>query len=428
MAAPQPVAQNYTQPSIASTNAGWKINCIDYQIVTKSNGWNQDQTKRFNEYDAGKNLCGINYAALAVPYDDVTKYTNYVNDARTKGLKVWHRSHWDAWQGDNGVGDIATEDSLTRSGSTATCVTNTPHGMVTGQTVAMNGMDQTEYRGEFVITVTNSTTFTYQVSGTPATPATGNIGWRYGRQTYLDKTYDFIVANPDLFEPGDLFGLCVEADQADGSNMTFKTPGTTTFNTALYNQFQKDQVRYANAAFEEIDLGGQIGTWAISQQLSNLKLTGFPLDSGSTGNPDGMDNDDIVEFFGGILCTDHYMSDAYRYGTADNYWGKYSSDLDQIHAAFPDCLLMIGEWGYHTVVDPLPESERAGMYRRVIDVIRSKDFIIGVNFWNHMGQNQSSIFTDNSSVLVTEGRLTPREVKRAFTTGNAAYGRRIRVA
>src|SRR5437016_14665160 len=103
MGAPQPVANDYSQPTLPRTKSGWKINALDYQIVSKSSGWNQDHTKRLNEYQAGVDL-NINYAALACHYDDATKYTNYVTDARSKGLKVIHRSHWNAWQGDNGVG------------------------------------------------------------------------------------------------------------------------------------------------------------------------------------------------------------------------------------------------------------------------------------------------------------------------------------
>lgn len=427
MAAPQPVAEDYQQPALPTSKSGWRINCLDYQILTKSDGWNQDQTKRLTEFQEFKNQL-LNpsdcYVALAVPYENTTKYTNYVTDARAKGFKIWHRSHWNAWQGDNGIGDIDTEDSLTRSGSTATCVTSTDHELVTGDTVSMNGMNETEYRGEFTVTVVNANTFTYTVSGTPDSPATGNIGWRYGRQTYLDKTYDFIVDNPDLFEAGDMFGMCVEADQADSSNMTFKTPGTTTFNTALYNTFQKDQVRYANAAFKAIGLEHQVHTWPISQQLSNLNLNGQTLDSGNTGNASGLGNDDIVTYFGGYLATDHYCSDAIVSG--EEYFTAYNGDLNAIHAAFPDCQIMIGEWGFHTVND-YGENIQYSAYDRVVDALRSKTFLLGVNFWNHLGQTQSSLWTDVSGTVVIGGRMALRALRKAFNTGNASNGWRIRV-
>jgi hypothetical protein len=64
---------------------------------------------------------------------------------------------------------------ITRSGSTATATTAIPHGMSSGYSVTIAGATQTEYNGTFVVVVTGASTFTYTVSGTPATPATGTI-------------------------------------------------------------------------------------------------------------------------------------------------------------------------------------------------------------------------------------------------------------
>lgn len=65
--------------------------------------------------------------------------------------------------------------SLTRSGTTATAETPTPHRLATGMSTTISGADQAAYNGLFPITVTGPNTFTYQVSGAPATPATGII-------------------------------------------------------------------------------------------------------------------------------------------------------------------------------------------------------------------------------------------------------------
>jgi len=53
----------------------------------------------------------------------------------------------------------------------------------TGNSVTVAGAAQTEYNGTVAITVTDSTHFTYQVTGTPATPATGTITITGGRTT-----------------------------------------------------------------------------------------------------------------------------------------------------------------------------------------------------------------------------------------------------
>jgi len=64
--------------------------------------------------------------------------------------------------------------SITRSGSTAT-VTHTSHGLVTNNYVIIRGAIQQEYNGVKQITVINENSYTYEVLGTPTTPATGTI-------------------------------------------------------------------------------------------------------------------------------------------------------------------------------------------------------------------------------------------------------------
>lgn len=62
---------------------------------------------------------------------------------------------------------------ITRSGSTAT-VSHTGHGFETGNDVRIRDATQNEYNGIHSITVTGANAYTYTVSGTPATPATGS--------------------------------------------------------------------------------------------------------------------------------------------------------------------------------------------------------------------------------------------------------------
>lgn len=66
-----------------------------------------------------------------------------------------------------------TITSLTRSGSTATAVTASNHGLAESSIAVISGATQTEYNGAFIVSVTNATTFSYGITGTPATPATG---------------------------------------------------------------------------------------------------------------------------------------------------------------------------------------------------------------------------------------------------------------
>ena len=64
--------------------------------------------------------------------------------------------------------------AITRSGSTAT-VSHTGHGMATNDKVLIEGANEVEYNGIFTITKINNDSYSYTVSGTPGTPATGTI-------------------------------------------------------------------------------------------------------------------------------------------------------------------------------------------------------------------------------------------------------------
>jgi len=73
-------------------------------------------------------------------------------------------------------GDLPVDESVTISRVTTTAtVVHTAHGMKTGAKVAIRGADQVEYNGVFTITYIDAGSYSYQVSGTPTTPATGTI-------------------------------------------------------------------------------------------------------------------------------------------------------------------------------------------------------------------------------------------------------------
>lgn len=62
--------------------------------------------------------------------------------------------------------------SITRSGTTATVTCNL-HGFVTGDEVTVYAANETAYNGSHIVTRTGANSFTYQVSGSPTSPATG---------------------------------------------------------------------------------------------------------------------------------------------------------------------------------------------------------------------------------------------------------------
>lgn len=63
--------------------------------------------------------------------------------------------------------------SLTQSSGTATATVSAGHQLETGDSVYISGATETEYNGDFIVTVSSSTVFTYSVDSSATSPATG---------------------------------------------------------------------------------------------------------------------------------------------------------------------------------------------------------------------------------------------------------------
>ena len=81
----------------------------------------------------------------------------------------------------------STITSITRSGSVATA-TLTNHGFTVGRYVTISGANQSAYNGSQLVTAVTQNTFTYNVVGTPATPATTGTSLV---ANYVNQTLDY---------------------------------------------------------------------------------------------------------------------------------------------------------------------------------------------------------------------------------------------
>ena len=63
-------------------------------------------------------------------------------------------------------------DTLTCTGGIATATISTGHAYQREQVVQIAGADQADYNGQFRVISTTTTTFTFAVTGAPASPAT----------------------------------------------------------------------------------------------------------------------------------------------------------------------------------------------------------------------------------------------------------------
>ncbi len=94
--------------------------------------------------------------------------------------------------------------SITRSGTTATVTTATPHGNTTGHPATMSGAtggDAALYNITALVTVTDSTHFTYTMAGTPSANATGTLS------TYEGSFGVLMVANNLIYDANSLTAI-----------------------------------------------------------------------------------------------------------------------------------------------------------------------------------------------------------------------------
>lgn len=153
--------------------------------------------------------------------------------------------------------------SITRIGTTATVTTLSNHNLASGITVTIAGADQAEYNLTTTISVTGANTFTYTVSGSPATPATGSITVAFTTASIPVIASEFgasgnssegsqltlvsPIANVDNICTVDYFGLTLGSDLETDEELRIRLQERTANLTAPFTQaglpvFIKEQI------------------------------------------------------------------------------------------------------------------------------------------------------------------------------------------
>lgn len=115
----------------------------------------------------------------------------------------------------NGYNTVSIS-SITRVGATATVVCAAAHGLSTGDSALIAGAAETDYNIDTVVTVVNTTTFTYTVANSPATPATGTITVKRAPAGF---TKTFAGMNKAVYRTNDLTSnrMYLRCDDTGGS-------------------------------------------------------------------------------------------------------------------------------------------------------------------------------------------------------------------
>lgn len=181
---------------------------------------------------------------------------------------------------DSTTHDIVPITSITRSGSTATVTVGIylfGADFRTGSSVAISGATQTEYNGTFQITLTGLNTFTYTVTGTPATPATGTMTVKINGNTeheivvVLDASNNTRIyvetsgtSTPNWIEITEKYTMKVNEGAGIGANDEVTDIDTTTYNGGAITDLTG------------IDLSGYVVV-NTTQSISQKTVTAFTV-------------------------------------------------------------------------------------------------------------------------------------------------------
>lgn len=120
-------------------------------------------------------------------------------DRSTVGKLVWGLA-FSTTQNFNSGNLTGSVSGITRISTTATA-TKTNHGFQIGDVVTIAGATQTEYNGAKTLIGVTTDTFSYNVSGSPATPATGTITVNYKQRVYFKMWTSNMTSRWDTFFP-----------------------------------------------------------------------------------------------------------------------------------------------------------------------------------------------------------------------------------
>ena len=130
---------------------------------------------------------GVEIAAGTAPYSQITRQTRkYFRYQSGKGIQTSLAINFSP---------PVIVNTLTSSGTTATCKTQYPHRLTNGLSVTFSGANDAAYNDSFVVTVVDPNTFTFTLGSIPATSIPGGI------IQYVVDDYEDAATRAGMFDP-----------------------------------------------------------------------------------------------------------------------------------------------------------------------------------------------------------------------------------
>lgn len=193
-------------------------------------------------------------------------------------------------------GQSKTATSVTLSGSTATATIGS-HNVDVGDLIWVQGATQTEYNGEFTATAKTSTTVSYTVSGSPASPATGTITVSRVRNGIAAFWWEQNTSANHIPAGGNVT-ITGTSGTVVPNNTTLTRADGWTFKTQAAVTIAGGTATVAVKASPETQMGGPDGNTAASTALTSTVsgVTSVAVDaSGLTGGRYLL-NDDLISW------------------------------------------------------------------------------------------------------------------------------------
>ncbi|MBP7740596.1 hypothetical protein KA089_00240 [Candidatus Woesebacteria bacterium] len=204
---------------------------------------------------------------------------------------------------------------------------------------------------------------------------------KINREEHLQKTQEFIVKHPDLFEDGDIFTACPECENGG--------PGDPrrTGDKQGFQQFLIDEHEMMAKAFAQIDKDVQFNINSMNGDVARLIM-----------------DKPTTQALGGIVAVDHYVSSP----------EKMKQDLIEL-AQLSGGKIVLGEFGA-----PIPDingnltpQEQADLIDQFMIKISEVPQVIGVNYWTGFGGSTAIWDGDGKplpAVAILTSYFTPKTI------------------